>query len=213
VRADSGLNQAEQAAADFLAKRGLSLTRCSKEEIRRGQTPDFRVFRDKDFVMFCEAKHLQCDDWLYKRLENAAPGPIVGGVRADPIFNNLTNHVHEAVKQFTSVNPKHEHPNTLFLANSARVSDVLDLIGVLDGMFRAECGVRETICTRYSEGRIRREKFMVDLIIWWNVWMSREPQLVWHPSIHHQRVCELLGCDVLPNLHVGSLENVALSSS
>ena len=211
MRADSSLNQREQAVADFFAKRGLRVQRFSKEEIRRDQTPDFRVFRDKDFVMFCEAKYLQCDDWLDSRFENAAAEQILGGVRVDPIFNSLTNHVHEAVKQFISVNPKHEHPNSLFLANSDRVSDVLDLIGVLDGLFRAESGVRETI--RYSEGRVRKERFTVDLIIWWNVWMNKEPQLVWHPSIHHQRVCELLGCDVLPNLQVGSLENVALSSS
>jgi hypothetical protein len=213
VRADSGLNQGEQAAADFFAKCGLYVQRFSKEEIRRSKTPDFRVFRNNEFVMFCEAKHLQSDDWPYKRSDNAAPAQIEGGVRADPIFNRLTNHVHEAVKRFASVNPKHEHPNTLFLANSDRVSDVLDLIAVLDGMFRAGSEVREPIYTRYSEGQIRKDKFTVDLFIWWNVWMNNEPQRVWHPSIHHQRVCELLGCDVHANLQVGSLENVALSSS
>jgi hypothetical protein len=213
VRADSGLNQGEQAAADFFAKRGLRVQRFSKEEIRRSKTPDFRIFRNEEFVMFCEAKHLQCDDWLDKRRDNAAPGQIVGGVRADPLFNRLTNHVHEAVKQFNSVNPRHEHPNTLFFANSDRVSDVLDLIAVLDGMLRAESGVREPIYTPYFDGRIRKERFTVDLFIWWNVWMNKEPQRVWHPSIHHQRVCELLGCDARSNLQLGSLENAALSSS
>jgi len=213
VRADRGLNQGEQAAADFFAKSGLRVQRFSKQEIRQGKTPDFRVFRNKELVMFCEAKHLQCDDWLYKRLDNAAPAQIVGGIHATPIFNRLTNHVHEAVKQFTSVNPKHEHPNTLFFVNSDRMSDVLDLIAVLDGMFRAESGVRQPIYTRYSGGQIEKEKFTVDLFIWWNVWMNKEPHRVWHPSIHHQKVCELLGFDVHPNLQLGSLENVALSSS
>ena len=207
------MNQGEQAAADFLARRGLRIQRFSKEDVRCGRAPDFRVFRNEEFVMFCEATHLPCDDWLHERLDNAAPGQIVGGVRADPIFNRLTNHVHEAVRQFNSVNPRHEHPNTLFLANSDRVSDVLDLIAVLDGVFRAERGVQEPICTQYSQGRIRREKFTVDLFIWWNVWMNKEPQRVWHPSVHHQRVCELLGCDAHSNLQLGSLENAALSSS
>jgi hypothetical protein len=213
VRADSSLNEGEQAAADFFAKRGLRVQRFTKEEIRRGKTPELRVFRNTELVMFCEAKHLQCDDWFYKRLDNPTAGQIMGGVRADAIFNKLTNHVHEAVKQFNSVNPKHEHPNTLFLANSDRVSDVLDLIAVLDGMFRAESGVREPIYTQYSEGRARKENFTVDLIIWWNVWMNKEPQRVWHPSIHHQKVCELLGWDVHSNIQLGSLENAALSSS
>jgi hypothetical protein len=211
VRADIGLNQDEQAVADFLSKRGLRVQYFSKEEAQLGKTPDFRVFRNNEFVMFCEAKHLQCDDWLCKRLDHVSPGQIAGGVRVDPIFNRLTNYVHEAVKQFTSVNPKHEHPNTLFLANSDRVSDVLDLIAVLDGMSRAESAV--SIYTRCSEGRIRKEAFTIDLFLWWNVWMNNEPQRVWHPSIHHQRVCDLLGCDVHPNLQLGSLENVAVSSS
>jgi len=213
VRADPGLNEGEQAAVDFLGKSGLRVQRFSKEESRHGKTPDFRVFRENEFVMFCEAKHLQCDDWLDKQSDNAAPGQIVGGVHVDPIFNRLTNHVHEAVKQFTSVNPKHEHPNTLFFVNSDRMSDVLDLIAVLDGMFRAESGVRQPIYTRYSGGQIEKEKFTVDLFIWWNAWMNKEPHRVWHPSIHHQKVCELLGFDVHPNLQLGSLENVALSSS
>lgn len=209
VRADTDLNQGEQAAADFFSRRGLHLQCFGKED---GKTRDLRVFRNKEFVMFCEAKHLPCDDWLDKRFDNAAPGQMVGGIRADPIFNRLTNYVHEALKQFSSVNPKHEHPNTLFLANSDRVSDVLDLIAVLDGMFRAESGVREPIYTQHSEERIRKEKFTVDLIIWWNAWMNKEPQRVWYPSIHHQRVCELLGWDMHSNLQLGSLENVALSS-
>jgi len=213
VQADSALHQGEQAAADFFAKCGLRVQRFGEGEIRGGRTADFRIFRDKEFVMFCEAKQFQCDDWLYECLDNAAPGQIVGDVRTDPIFNRLTNHVHEAVKQFDSINPKHEYPNVLFLANSDRVSDVLDLITVLDGMFRAESGVREPIYTQYSEGRIRKEKFTVDLFIWRNVWMDKEPQRVWYPSIHYQRVCELLGCDVRSNVQLGSLENAALSSS
>ena len=206
VPADSGLDRGEQAAADFFAKRGLRVQRCSKED---GKTRDFRVFRNKEFVMFCEAKHLDCDDWVDKRLDKQ----ILGGVRADPIFSGLANHVHEAVKRFNSVNAKHEHPNTLFLANSDRMSDVLDLIAVLDGMLRAESGVPEPTYKRYSEVPVRKDKFTVDLIIWSNVWMNKEPQLVWHPSIHHQRVCELLGCDVHSTLQLGLLEKAALSSS
>ena len=214
MQADSALHQGEQAAADFFAKCGLRVQRFGEGEIRGGRTADFRIFRDKEFVMFCEARQLQCDDWLYECLDNAAPGQIVGDVRTDPIFNRLTNHVHEAVKQFDSINPKHEYPNILFLANSDRVSDVLDLITVLDGMFRAESGVREPIYTQYSEGRIGKEKFTVDLFIWRNVWMNTEPHRVWYPSsIHYQRVCELLGCDVHSKLQSGSLENAALSSS
>jgi hypothetical protein len=212
VQADNGLNQGEQAAADFFAKCGLRVQRFGKDEIWRGQTADFRIFRNKEFVMFCEAKHLQCNDWLHER-DNAAPGQIVGGVRTDSIFNRLTNHVHEAVKQFDSINPKHEYPNILFLANSDRVSDVLDLITALDGIFRTESGVREPVCTQYSEGRIRKEKFTFDLVIWLNVWMNKVPQRVWYPSIHYQRVCELLDCDVHSNLQFDSLENAALSSA
>lgn len=48
--------------------------RFSKSEMRQGKTPDFRVFKGADFVLYCESKHVQYDDWLDKQLANALLG-------------------------------------------------------------------------------------------------------------------------------------------
>ena len=51
------LNLGEQRAVEFFAEHGLNCERFTEEEMRKSQTPDFRVFRDKKFILYCEAKH------------------------------------------------------------------------------------------------------------------------------------------------------------
>jgi hypothetical protein len=62
------MDLAEQFAAEYLARYSLGAERFSKAELRLGKTPDFRVFRDNALVAYCEAKHIQEDDWLAERL-------------------------------------------------------------------------------------------------------------------------------------------------
>jgi len=72
------MDTAEQFAEEFLLEQSLRPERFSKEEMRRGKTPDFRVFKQTGLVAYCEAKHVQHDDWLEKKLENAQPMELVG---------------------------------------------------------------------------------------------------------------------------------------
>ncbi len=95
----------EEKVKKYLEERGFTCKRFSKKETRAGKTPDFRVFRNGDFVFFCEVKSSPKDYWLDKLLEGAPPGQIVGGGRSDPIFNRLTTDIHSAVKQVEAVNP------------------------------------------------------------------------------------------------------------
>ncbi|HEV3040557.1 MAG TPA: hypothetical protein VHA33_22530 [Candidatus Angelobacter sp.] len=55
-------DRGERVAFEFLTKHGLRGERFTKAEMRKSKTPDFRVFRDNQFVFFCEAKHVQYDD-------------------------------------------------------------------------------------------------------------------------------------------------------
>src|SRR5216684_7048277 len=98
------METAELYAENYLKQHFLLPQRFSKEERREGKTPDFRVFAQSELVAYCEAKHVQRDEWLDKQLENAQPLEIVGGMRLDPIFNRLTAHIHTATKQFAAVN-------------------------------------------------------------------------------------------------------------
>jgi hypothetical protein len=54
------MDEAEQFAADFLKQHGLRAVRFSKEEMCVGKTPDYRVFKQAEFVAFCEPEQ----EWL-----------------------------------------------------------------------------------------------------------------------------------------------------
>ncbi len=109
----------ENTIAEYLAKRGLTAVPFSKEELRAGKTPDFRVMLRQSFTFFCEVKSIEKD--------------TAEGSRKDPIFNRLADDIHTAVKQFDAVNPKVTDPNVLALVNHDRKCGFLDLIGVMTG--------------------------------------------------------------------------------
>lgn len=190
---------AEQLATDYLNGLGLVARRFTKEEMRAGKTPDFQLFRNADLVAYCEAKHIQYDDWLDKQLKEARPLEIVGGSRPDPVFNRLTSHIHQAAQQFAAVNPGRKLPNVLVLANSDKHCTFHgDLIGVLTGNFYAKGGAVEPIFEQYSSGRIRLEKQTIDLYVWRDCWTGagQRPRLwFWENSPHYLRVCTLVGSD------------------
>lgn len=149
------LDIAEQMANPFMEQHRLRCERFNPAELRRGKTPDFRVFKGAELVLYCEAKHIQQDEWLNKQLNNAQPLQFVGGARPDPVFNRLTDRIHEAAKQFNAVNPDRFLPNVLVFTNSDHQCGFFDLIAVLTGNFYAESGAVEPIYKQYSEGRIR----------------------------------------------------------
>jgi hypothetical protein len=192
------MNVGEQFAEAFCERHGLTSHRFSKAEMRRGKTPDFRVFKLDEMVLYCEAKHVQHDDWLDRQLEDAQPLEMVGGLRHDPIFNRLAEHIHHAAKQFDAVNHDHEYPNVLVFTNSDAHCGFPDLLAVLTGNFYAESGAVEPIYKNVSEGRIREEKFTIDLYVWFNEWKGAEQKgscFFNNGSRHYAKLCSLLGSD------------------
>ena len=82
----------EDRASRFLEGRGLTLERYPKVAGRgQGKTPDFRVTGPHDTFFFCEVKSV---------LTKTGPD----GILHRTIYNNLPRNIHEAVKQFHSVN-------------------------------------------------------------------------------------------------------------
>lgn len=134
---------------------GLNPIRYSKNEMRKNgnKTPDFMVKKDDKLLFYCEVKSIVGAVW-----DN--------GFRQDPTYNQIQNKIHEAVKQFSSVNQNREFPNVLVLKNNQYWTDVIDLHSVLTGMFFANNGERYSIFRKYSNGRIEKEKFLIDLYIW-----------------------------------------------
>jgi hypothetical protein len=177
--------------------------RFGKQETRFGKTPDFRVFKVEQVAFYCEAKHIQHDDWLDKKLQKAQPLEIVGGPRHDPIFNRIAEHIHKAAQQFDGVNHERKYPNVLVFTNSDRNCGFADLVSTLTGNFYAEGGGVDPIYKNVSEGRIRKEKLTIDLYVWFD---EGHPEKHWkffvESSPHYAALSTLLGSNPANHRHV-----------
>lgn len=191
-------NLGEEFAIEWLACHGLRVERFSKAQRRQSKTPDFRVFKGTEFVLYCESKHVQYDDWLDKQLANAQPLEIVGGPRHDPTYNRPADRIHDAAKQFEAVNGDGQFSNLLIFTNSDTHCGFPDLLSVLTGEFHAEGGAVDPIFKQISEGRIRDEKLTIDLYVWLNEWKGKQQKGTLYfnaGSKHYVALSTLLGSD------------------
>ena len=128
--------------------------------------PYTTLFRSNDeFAFYCEIKEIAKDDWL-------------GGAKPDPVFNRISDDIHTAVKQFNSVNPDLEHPNVLAFVNNDDRCGSLDLIGVLTGHLLLDDGGAAPIYLKYSHGRIKDEKNLIHLYLWFDSFKRSEERRV-----------------------------------
>lgn len=185
----------EPTAQNFLESYGLSAERFSKSEQRAGKTPDFKVFRGRKLVFYCEVKNSERDSWLDNQMEDAAKGEIIGGFRADPTFNRLTAHIHKARKQFDAVNPDESYPNILVIHNEDDHIGFSDLLAVTTGNFYAESGAVEPIYKNYSHGRASFDIARIHLFVWLD---EHKPFRLFFNMIndrHLLSLCEEFGSD------------------
>lgn len=145
------MSSEEQLVVDLLQEKNLRAEIFTKEEKDKSKTPDFRVFKEDELAFFCEVK---------------TSGETVDGYRNDPIFNRISNKIHEAVKQFDAVNPNLKYPNVLFFVNHDDICVFDDLVSVITGDLVADDGSRNDIYSKFSDGRIKEEKFRIHLFIW-----------------------------------------------
>lgn len=192
----SKLSSDEALALGYWQGKGFEVVSFAKNEMRDRKTPDFFLKRGGEEVALCEVKSFQRDAWLEEQLKDSAPGELVGGLRPDPIFNRISNAVHTAVRQFDSVNPDHRLLNFLFLVNHDRGAKSEDLDRVLTGYENPRRGIFDSTCVQFSEGRIREEKYKIDLYVWFDGEIgSREYRFLGNPKTH-ERVCDLLKIDL-----------------
>jgi hypothetical protein len=145
--------------------KGLVLERFDRAETLAGRTPDFRVRKETKLAAFCEVKSPR-DDWLDEQLDSAEAFEIVGGVRSDPTFNRIAQHVQKAATQFEAVNPNHDVPNILVFVNHDEKSGYGDLRETVTGLFHAQSGERFPTMQHISEGRLGDARLKVDLYLW-----------------------------------------------
>jgi len=168
----------------FLEEIGFEVKEFSKEERKKASTPDFRILKNKGLIFFCEVKTIAEDNWLYKIVSAAPEETIVGGSRNDPRFNRISAKIHDAVSQFRSVNPDHKYPNVLVFMSHDKYCRYGSLLQTIRGDFFAQSGEHHPIFLKYSEGRIKEEKFEIDLFIWFDN-LQEEPYWLFGKNEEH----------------------------
>jgi len=186
----------EQEITNLLKKKGLRAERFTKEVQFQSKTPYFRVFKGNKLVFFCEVKTVSRDQWLDRLVKKAPPSPltIVGGTRNDPVFNRLSNKIHEAVQQFDAVNSDVEYPNVLIFVNHDRKCGYPDLIAVTTGHFLGEGGSYPNYL-QFSEGRIKEEKGRIHLYIWIDEFKGNQYLFNDSEKRHYDDLCSYFGID------------------
>ena len=147
-------DQAEKRVELWLRSLGLIPQRFSKRERRTKKLPDFHVKRIDHPQLLIEVKTIK---------EEAGTGE---GARSDPTFNRISTKVHDAVGQFRSADPQEVMPRMLVFVNYDEDCDMLDLFGVLTGDFLTGEGSRHRIYSRFSEGRIKSDRNLIDVYVW-----------------------------------------------
>jgi hypothetical protein len=183
----------------YLSTRNLRLERFAKFERIGRRTPDFKAFRADELVFYCEVKTIQRDPWFDEVTQNCQPGTARISRRSDPTYNRLANHIHEAYEQLSSVNLTASVANVLAFVNCDRQCGVIDLHSVLSG--NAYCSqTREAIPAfkQFSEGRIRDEKFSIDLYLWFSSLEDANPAMTFSApeSEHAVKLANLFDVDL-----------------
>lgn len=180
-------------AKRFFASHELAAVRLLPDNATAGKTPDFRIEMEGLLFAYCEVKSPR-DGWLDEQLRESSPGDIVGGLRPDPTFNRISNHIHKAIGQFDAVNPDRKVPNILVFVNHDRMSSHADLRETLTGSFRADDGSDSPTMKHVSEGRIKDEKLRVDMYLWFQG-RTLKPKIYLSGTdkIHDDRLCEAFG--------------------
>jgi len=69
----------ERRVQEYFSRVGLRVERFTKNEMRQGRTPDFRLFTGDELAFYCEVKTAPEDEWLDQQLAYVPPGTLAGG--------------------------------------------------------------------------------------------------------------------------------------
>jgi hypothetical protein len=194
----SKLSSDEALILGYWQGKGFGVGSFSKNEMRDLKTPDFRLSQGGADVAVCEVKSFQKDTWLEEQIKKAPAGELAGGLRADPVYNRISNSVHTAAQQFESVNPDHELLNFLVLVNHDTGAKYEDLVSILTGYWDPLRGIFDRTHMQFSEGRIRQEKKRIDLYVWMDIRTdgSLGKEFLFFGNLEtRSSVCDLLGID------------------
>lgn len=171
---------AEKQVENWLKQYQLQPKRYTRAELRNGRrTPDFRVYQAGVEKFFCEVK-------------SVLPSVKGTGGGSDPIPNRLTDDIHDACKKFIDSNPSHLLPNVLTFVQCDMCSGVDYLEDVYLGHWLMDDGTAYPFYVKYANGRIKEEKTIIDLYLWFGG-NSVEFRFTGTHSQHYIELCRLFG--------------------
>jgi len=122
----------------------------------KGKKPDFELYFENHLFGYCELKSIL--DYEFS------------GLHHDPTYNKIQNKVHEAAKQFHSVNPEHLNPNIIFFINHTKKVGWQDLRYVLTGQATPPNQPTEPIDLCYLNRLANKgDLTIIDYFIWADV--------------------------------------------
>ncbi len=141
---DSG----EATCKRYLQDKGLTVIKIPEGRMK---TVDFKVYAGQKFAFYLEEKTLILTPPVFRRI--------------DPVYNSLAKNIHEAEKQFRSVNPDRIAPNVLAFTNLDPAKNINHLFATLTGfIFTAGGGMRRLPKIRKNESDIS----LIDLYLWFD---------------------------------------------
>lgn len=108
------MRSGENIISDFLELFGYKPKRFSKDEMKSGRAPDFKVYVGDDLSFYCEEKTFINSSGFY---ENQSEKLIIIIEKGSTKSNRLVHQFRESIKQFKAVNPRHKTLNIVAVVN------------------------------------------------------------------------------------------------
>jgi hypothetical protein len=135
----------------FFKAKNIEARHFSKKS--KGKKADFELYSGNHIFGYCELKSIL--DYEFS------------GLRHDPTYNKIQNKIHEAAKQFHSVNPNHLNPNIIFFINHTKKVGWQDLWYVLTGQVTPPNQPSEPIDVTYLLRLLKKDDLaIIDYFIW-----------------------------------------------
>jgi len=159
----------------------------SDADLKKGETPDFKLMKEGKLCGFCELKSPR-DDFIF---ETPEPGDVA--IRKNlPFHRKLGNHIRHASQQFDAVNPDHGLPNIMVFVTHAPDIERRDLHATIAGL-PAPDGKRIFMLSRKMQEQVLSAARKIDLF----VWIDAEKGTLQHVSVngapHQAAALDLLG--------------------
>lgn len=171
--------------------KGITLESYHDAVLKRGKSPDFKLFKNGELVGFCEVKSPR-DDFVFER-----PAPGKFKIRENlPFYRKLGSHIKHAALQFDAVNPDHDRPNILAFVSHTPDIARRDLHATIAGLPAPEPGKRVFMLGRKMQEQVLDAARKVDLILW----IDAETGTLQHVSVngaaHQADALDLIGLKI-----------------